>query len=137
MHVDDLGVVRLTWAHGVEITQDAAEQSARAVEELVAGGPPRPLCVDMTGTSTITRSARRYFTTPMPWVSRLALLGRSAVDRVVANFALGVSGTPPSVDLARTDPAGYLHALAASSAAAALTDAAGLGGFTWVLRRVG
>ncbi len=51
--------------------------------------------------------------------------------------ALGVSGTAPSVDLARTDPAGYLHALAASSAAAALTDPAGLGGFTWVLRRVG
>lgn len=93
VHVDDLGVVRLTWAHGVEITQDAAEQSAHAVEELIADGPPRPLCVDMTGTSTITRSARRYYTRPMPWVSRLALLGTSAVDRVVANFALGVNGT--------------------------------------------
>jgi hypothetical protein len=93
VHVDDLGVVRLTWAHGVEITQDAAERSVRAVEELIAGGSS-PLCVDMTGTSIITRSARRYFARPMPSVSRLALVGRSAVDRVVANFALGVSGTP-------------------------------------------
>ncbi len=51
--------------------------------------------------------------------------------------ALGVSGTAPHVALARTDPAGYLRALAASSAAAALTDPGGLGAFTWVLRRVG
>lgn len=93
VHVDEIGVVRLTWAHGVVIDGDAAERSVQAVEELIAGGS-RPLCVDMTGTSTITRSARRYFARPMPSVSRLALLGRSAVDRVVANFALGVSGTP-------------------------------------------
>jgi|SRR4051794_25290774 hypothetical protein len=93
VHVDDSGVVHLTWAHGVVIDGDAAERSVRAVEALIDGGS-RPLCVDMTGTSTITRSARRYFARPMPSVSRLALVGRSAVDRVVANFALGVSGTP-------------------------------------------
>ncbi len=50
---------------------------------------------------------------------------------------LGVRAATPPVDLARTDPAGYLRALAASSAAAALTDPGGLGGFAWVLRRVG
>ena len=50
--------------------------------------------------------------------------------------SLGVSGAAPSAELARSDPAGYLRALAASSAAAALTDPGGLGGFAWVLRRV-
>ncbi|MGL4175026.1 MAG: SAM-dependent methyltransferase [Dermatophilaceae bacterium] len=49
---------------------------------------------------------------------------------------LGMTGTPPPVELARTDPAGYLAALARSSAVAALTDPGGLGGFRWVLRRV-
>jgi hypothetical protein len=48
--VDDPGVVRLTWAPGVEIDRDAAEQAVRAVDELNAAGP-RPLFVDMTGTS--------------------------------------------------------------------------------------
>ena len=49
---------------------------------------------------------------------------------------LGVAAATPDVTLARTDPAAYLSALARSSAALALTDPAGLGGFGWVLRRV-
>ncbi|MGL5819969.1 MAG: SAM-dependent methyltransferase [Phycicoccus sp.] len=49
---------------------------------------------------------------------------------------LGLTGAPPPVDVARTDPAGYLAALSRSSAVAALTDPGGLGGFRWVLRRV-
>ncbi|WP_392543223.1 SAM-dependent methyltransferase [Oryzobacter telluris] len=49
---------------------------------------------------------------------------------------LGVTGATPSADLARTDPAGYLAALARASAGAALTDLGGLGGFHWVVRRV-
>ena len=49
---------------------------------------------------------------------------------------LGVTATTPDVALARADPAGYLAALARSSAGAALTDPTGLGGFAWVLRRV-
>lgn len=85
-------VVRLTWTPGVQITQDATEQSVRAVDELRDGGHG-PLYVDMTGTSTITRDARQVYKRPMASVTRLALVGRSAVDRVVANFALGVSGT--------------------------------------------
>jgi SAM-dependent MidA family methyltransferase len=45
-------------------------------------------------------------------------------------------GTPP-LDLSRTDPAAYLGALARSAALTALTETDGLGGFAWVLRRVG
>ena len=52
-----------------------------------------------------------------------------------ALHALGVGGPAPDLALARTDPAGYLRALAERSAALALTDPAGLGGFRWVLAR--
>ncbi|WP_377640301.1 SAM-dependent methyltransferase [Oryzobacter terrae] len=47
-----------------------------------------------------------------------------------------VTGVPPRA-LARADPAAYLAALARASAATAVTDPSGLGGFLWVLRRVG
>lgn len=50
--------------------------------------------------------------------------------------ALGVTASTPDAGLARTDPGGYLAALARSSAAAALTAPGGLGGFSWVVRRV-
>ncbi len=49
---------------------------------------------------------------------------------------LGLSGARPDRSLARSDPAGYLAALAGASTVAALADPHGLGGFWWVLRRV-
>lgn len=42
---------------------------------------------------------------------------------------------PPPRELATRAPAAYLHALARRSAAAALADPSGLGGFSWVLAR--
>jgi SAM-dependent MidA family methyltransferase len=51
--------------------------------------------------------------------------------------ALGVDGGRPPLDLARTDPAGYLRALSAAGAAAELTERAGLGGHWWLLHTVG
>ncbi|UQU68354.1 SAM-dependent methyltransferase [Couchioplanes caeruleus] len=51
--------------------------------------------------------------------------------------ALGVDGARPSLDLARSDPAGYLRALSAAGAAAELTDAGGLGAHWWLLHEVG
>jgi SAM-dependent MidA family methyltransferase len=53
-----------------------------------------------------------------------------------ALHALGAHARTPAHDLARTDPAGYLAALASASALGALTSPDGLGGFAWVLRRV-
>jgi SAM-dependent MidA family methyltransferase len=49
---------------------------------------------------------------------------------------LGMHAATPPHELSRTDPVAYLAALSRSSAVAALTDPAGLGGFSWVLRRV-
>jgi hypothetical protein len=51
--------------------------------------------------------------------------------------ALGVGGARPDLALAGTDPAGYLRALSRASAAAELTDPAGLGGHWWLLHEVG
>jgi SAM-dependent MidA family methyltransferase len=51
--------------------------------------------------------------------------------------ALGVSGARPPRALASTDPAAYLRALGDASAAAELTEPAGLGGHYWLLEPVG
>lgn len=47
--------------------------------------------------------------------------------------SLGVSGARPDLELATSDPRGYLRALSRATEAAELTDPAGLGGFSWVL----
>ena len=90
--VDDLGIVRLTWARGLKITEQLAND-ALALVDRVNAGTERPLLVDMTGTATLTRPARVTFTRRCS-ASMIALLGRSPVDRVIANFALGVSPVP-------------------------------------------
>jgi SAM-dependent MidA family methyltransferase len=51
--------------------------------------------------------------------------------------ALGVDGGRPPLDLARTDPSGYLRALAGAGAAGELIDPVGLGGHWWLLHTAG
>ncbi|GLI03503.1 hypothetical protein Pa4123_87810 [Phytohabitans aurantiacus] len=50
--------------------------------------------------------------------------------------ALGISGTRPPITMAGTDPVGYVRALATASAAAELTEPAGLGGHWWLLHPI-
>jgi SAM-dependent MidA family methyltransferase len=50
--------------------------------------------------------------------------------------ALGVTGAPPPLHLARTDPRAYLRALARAGEEAELIDPAGLGAFGWLAQRV-
>ena len=84
--------MHLTWAEGLRITGALAREAMDMVDEL-NGELERPLLVDMTGTATLTRDARMVFTQKCS-ASIIALVGRSAVDRVIANFALGVSAPP-------------------------------------------
>ncbi|MFI7633862.1 SAM-dependent methyltransferase [Nonomuraea sp. NPDC049400] len=49
--------------------------------------------------------------------------------------ALGITGTRPPIDLAHTDPRGYVRALARASEEGELIDPAGLGGFGWLSQR--
>lgn len=87
-----LGIVRLTWSPGLQITDTLARRAMELVD-LTNTDRERALLVDMTGTAALTRGARMTFTRRCS-ASRIALLGRSPVDRVIANFALGVSSTP-------------------------------------------
>lgn len=84
--------VRLKWVEGVSITQESAE-GAMAEVNRICGSASYPMLVDMRGTHSVTRSARSVFTLPCA-VDTIALLGGSPVDRVVANFVLGVSKMP-------------------------------------------
>jgi SAM-dependent MidA family methyltransferase len=59
------------------------------------------------------------------------------LDQTSALAALGAhSGSPPA-ELAATDPAAYLTALAGAGTARELTDARGLGAFGWLVQAVG
>lgn len=89
---DRRGFVRLTWTPGVDIDGELAEAAVGSVDAL-NGERMRPLLVNMAGTRTLSRDARLVFTRPCS-ASRLALLGRSRVDTVIANFALGVAAHP-------------------------------------------
>ena len=51
--------------------------------------------------------------------------------------ALGIDGARPPLDLAHTDPAGYLRALSAAGAGAELIEPGGLGGHWWLLHTIG
>lgn len=90
--LDADGIARMWWAPGVKITGDLAREAVVALAR-VCDGERTPMLVDMQGTGTLTRDARVVFAQPSS-ASRIALLGKSAVDRVIANFALGVSPVP-------------------------------------------
>ena len=100
--VDDLGIVRLTWAPGLQITEQLASRAMELVDRVNAG-TERPLLVDMTGTATLTRPARMTFSRRCS-ASMIALLGRSPVDRVIANFALGVTSVPVPTRFFTSEP---------------------------------
>lgn len=86
------GLVRLVWRPGVAITGELAEIAMSRVDEL-NGATENPMLVVMRGTGSLSRDARMVFGRRCS-ASRIALLGGSAVDRVMANFALGVRSQP-------------------------------------------
>jgi SAM-dependent MidA family methyltransferase len=58
-------------------------------------------------------------------------------DQRTALLSLGVDPRRPPVHRARTDPEGYVRALARAGEAAELTDRSGLGAFRWLVQGVG
>jgi hypothetical protein len=46
---------------------------------------------------------------------------------------MGIHGTRPSLDMASSDPRGYLHGLSSATEAAELTSSPGLGDHWWLL----
>ncbi len=90
--IDDEGFIRLVWPAGVRITGPSARAAFDAVNRL-SSDLRRPMLVDMATTKSVAREARAVFGERSA-ASRIALLGRSPVDRVIANFTLGVSQVP-------------------------------------------
>jgi len=101
--VEPDGLIRLSWGHGVRITGELARAAMARVDE-INGRTENPLLVSMTGTAELSRDARVVFTRRCS-ASRIALVGRSAVDRVIANFALGVSSVPVPTRFFTSEPA--------------------------------
>jgi hypothetical protein len=82
------GLLHMTWQAGVDVLR---EDAAAAVEmvNMISPDRDRPLLVDMRGTGSTTPGARDVFGTRHA-ASMVALIGESPVDRVIANFFIGV-----------------------------------------------
>ncbi|MBT2565086.1 STAS/SEC14 domain-containing protein [Arthrobacter sp. ISL-85] len=88
----DDGILRLRWHPGVRI-EPADAHAAMAAVNAAADGSEYPLLVDMSDTASLSRQARSVFTIRCA-ASRIALLGKSPVDRMLANWSLGVRNLP-------------------------------------------
>ncbi|MBT2534029.1 STAS/SEC14 domain-containing protein [Arthrobacter sp. ISL-48] len=85
-------IIHLVWRQSVRIEAVDAHAAMAAVNE-AADGSEYPMLVDMATTASVSRQARAVFSIPCA-ASRIALLGSSPVDRVLANFFLGVHIPP-------------------------------------------
>lgn len=92
LSMDAHGILHLVWPRGASITEADAEDAMRRVNDM-CGEERHPMVVDMATTAQVSRGARAVFGRPCQ-ASRIALLGSSPVDKVLANFILGISKTP-------------------------------------------
>ena len=90
--LDPEGLLRLTWARGATISEADAEAAMERVN-ILSGERRHPMLVDMATTADVSRAARAVWGRPCQ-ASRIALLGSSPVDRVIANFFLGITNVP-------------------------------------------
>ena len=88
----DGGYVHLRWLPKVDIQVEDARAAMATVND-VCQDQPHPMLVDMASVASVSREARAIWSIPCS-ASRIALLGRSPVDRVLANFFLGVHIPP-------------------------------------------
>ncbi len=92
LNLDEGGILQLRWPRGASISEADAQNAMDRVNDM-CGSTRRPMLVDMATTEKVSRGARAVFGRPCQ-ASRIALLGSSPVDKVMANFALGVSRLP-------------------------------------------
>ncbi|MHA7290755.1 DUF7793 family protein [Arthrobacter sp. MDT3-24] len=90
--LDEQGVIQLKWPRGVSISESDAQAAMQNVNDL-CGTRRHPMLVDMATTAQVSRGARAVFSRPCQ-ASRIALLGASPVDKVLANFILGINKVP-------------------------------------------
>jgi len=92
VELEPSGIIHLTWKTSVKIEAVDA-QAAMAAVNVVADGNEHPMLVDMATTESVSRQARAVFSIPCA-ASRIALLGSSPVDRLLANFFLSLHVPP-------------------------------------------
>ncbi|HEY9357279.1 MAG TPA: STAS/SEC14 domain-containing protein [Arthrobacter sp.] len=90
--LDNGRYIHLVWNRSVRIEEVDAQEAMAAVN-VVADGSEYPMLVDMATTESVSRQARAVFSIPCA-ASRIALLGSSPVDRVLANFFLSLHVPP-------------------------------------------
>jgi hypothetical protein len=81
------GVLRISWLRGAVINE-ADARAAVAAAGLLSAARTHPLLVELSGLAWMSCKAQNVFAAPSP-VTRVALLGSSPVDRVIANFYIG------------------------------------------------
>jgi hypothetical protein len=94
------GFLRLKWKEGSTIEVQDAED-ARAAVDALGQGEELGLLISIQGV-TFSRPARKVLPSPSS-VSRIALVGSSPVDRVIALFLLQVSPLPCPVKYFTSD----------------------------------
>jgi hypothetical protein len=80
------GVLHLVWKPGTVLQADDVHAAIATVNEL-ADGAEFPMLIDIANTQAVSRQARSVFSVKCA-ASRIALLGSSPVNRVIANFAM-------------------------------------------------
>ena len=86
------GIIHLVWKPGIVLDGDDVHAAMARVNEITHGSD-YPMLVDMGRTKAVTRQARSVFRIPCA-ASRIALLGSSPVDRIIANFTIERQALP-------------------------------------------
>lgn len=86
------GIVEVRWFSGVSIGEADAVDATAAADSL-GGGRGTHVLVDMAGISGLSRAGRAVFARRCS-ARKVALLGASPVDQVIANFFLRLNIPP-------------------------------------------
>ncbi|WP_163165929.1 STAS/SEC14 domain-containing protein [Arthrobacter sp. Alg241-R88] len=86
VELGDEGVLYLVWKRGT-VLEAADVHAAMATVNELADGAEYPMLIDIANTQSVTRQAKSVFSIRCA-ASRIALLGSSPVNRVIANFAV-------------------------------------------------
>jgi hypothetical protein len=86
VELGDEGVLYLVWKRGT-VLEAADVHAAMATVNELADGAEYPMLIDIANTQSVTRQAKSVFSIRCA-ASRIALLGSSPVNRVIANFAM-------------------------------------------------
>ena len=92
VHLETSGICVYEWSPGVVVTEQLARDALREQVRLSAG-ESHPVLVRMQGMRAMDRAARGVFSqeAPVALSRRVAMVADSPVQRVIANFFLGLN----------------------------------------------